>query len=219
MPTPVAPEPSTSPNTTHSKLSVDYNLVSKRAKIQLGSLLLESTLISEVTLDAALKLQSMVEEGLCSPEQAAKGLFKFHSKGQAIGEYLPEFDAVVLPVREKKLGQVGAQPQGGALTKAALDLLVKAKVLNEADIKAALAARAKVGGDVPSLLTAAGKLEKKTYQAAVICLPMIREGFMKLEQCVIALNYCAKSKVDFDTALDEMGWQNPRKLRKDLFGG
>ncbi len=197
-------------------MPVDYNLVSKRAKIQLGKLLLESTLISEVTLDAALKLQTMVEEGLCSPEQAAKGLFKFHSKGQAIGEYLTDFDAVVLPeVQKKKPNEVRAH--SGAQAKAAFDLLVKAGLLSESDINAAAATRAKVGGDMAQLLQSAGKLNKQTFDAAVICLPMIREGFLKLEQCIIALNYCSRSRVDFDTALDEMGWQNPRKLRKDLF--
>jgi hypothetical protein len=105
----------------------------------------------------------------------------------------------------------------GAQAKAAFDLLVKAGLLTESDINAAAAARAKVGGDMAQLLQSAGKLDKQTFDAAVICLPMIREGFLKLEQYIIALNYCSRSRVDFDTALEEMGWQNPRKLRKDLF--
>ncbi|MBI2810293.1 MAG: hypothetical protein HYX67_05655 [Candidatus Melainabacteria bacterium] len=215
-PPPAPAEPAPAPAPAPAKMPVDYNLVSKRNKIQLGTLLYESTLISETTLDAALKLQSMVEEGLCSPDQAAKGLYKFHTKGQAIGEYLTDYDAVVLPpLQKKKPNEVRAH--SGAQAKAAFDLLVKAGLLTESDINAAAATRAKVGGDMAQLLQSANKLDKGTFDAAVICLPMIREGFMKLEQCIIALNYCNRSRVDFDTALDEMGWQNPRKLRKDLF--
>jgi hypothetical protein len=222
MPAPLPPEPAPPPPpAAPAKMQIDYNLVSKRAKVQLGKLLLESTLISETTLDAALKLQTLVEEGLCTPDLAAKGLFKFHTKGQAIGEYLTDFDAVVLPPVQKRLGgKVDAnavRSHSSGQAKAAFDLLIKAGLLTDADINAAAAARAKVGGDMAQLLQSAGKLDKITFESAVTCLPMIREGFLKLEQCIIALNYCNRSRVDFDTALDEMGWQNPRKLRKDLF--
>jgi hypothetical protein len=34
---------------------------------------------------------------------------------------------------------------------------------------------------------------------------------MKVEQCIIALNYCSRSRVGFDAALEELGWPNPRK--------
>ncbi len=40
---------------------------------------------------------------------------------------------------------------------------------------------------------------------------------MKLEQAaIISAQLLPRSRVDFDTAIDEMGWQNPRKLRTDL---
>jgi hypothetical protein len=222
-PLPLEPAPPPLPplNNTPAKMPVDYNLVSKRAKVQLGQLLLDSTLISETTLDAALKLQSLVEEGLCSPDLAAKGLYRYHAKGQAIGEYLTDFDAVELPTVQKKPPGKPADPNqlrshSGGQAKAAFDLLIKAGLLTEADINNAASARAKVGGDMAQLLQSAGKLDKVTFDSAIICLPMIREGLMKLEQCIIALNYCNRSRVDFDTALDEMDWPNPRKLRKDL---
>ena len=100
--------------------------------------------------------------------------------------------------------------------KPAFDLLEKAGILSSDDVKDALAVRKKHGGDLVGILEAANKLNRKTVDAAFICLPLIREGLMKSEQCIIALNYCSRMRVGFDEALDEMGWQNPRKLRSDL---
>lgn len=95
-------------------------------------------------------------------------------------------------------------------------MLQKAGILTESDVKDALDVRQTIGGDLVSILESAGKLNKKTVDAAFVCLPLIREGLMKTEQCIIALNYCSRMRVGFDEALDEMGWQNPRKLRTDL---
>lgn len=112
----------------------------------------------------------------------------------------------------------GGDGPGGAKRnlKPAFDLLQKAGILTESDVKDALDVRQKIGGDLVSILESAGKLNKKTVDAAFVCLPLIREGLMKTEQCIIALNYCSRMRVGFDEALDEMGWQNPRKLRTDL---
>lgn len=114
--------------------------------------------------------------------------------------------------------QAGQAPKGKPVRdlKGAFDLLIKAGILTESDITTAQNVRAKHGGDVVQILQAASKVDTKTVDAAVTCLPLIREGLMKLEQCIIALNYCSRMRVGFDEALDEMGWQNPRKLRTDL---
>jgi hypothetical protein len=178
-------------------------------------LLIESTLISETTLDAALKIQELVEEGLITTEMAPRALYGFHSKGMAIGEYLPDFDQVKLPTDKNKVAMTARARSANEL-KPAFDLLQKAGILTESDLNVALGVRQKHGGDLVQILEAAKKLDRKTLDAAICCQPLIREGLMKLEQCIIALNYCSRSRVDFDTALDEMDWPNPRKLRKDL---
>lgn len=110
----------------------------------------------------------------------------------------------------------GAKPKPVRDLKGAFDLLIKAGILTESDITTAQNVRNKHGGDVVQILQAASKVDTKTVDAAVTCLPLIREGLMKQEQCIIALNYCSRMRVGFDDALEEMGWQNPRKLRSDL---
>lgn len=37
---------------------------------------------------------------------------------------------------------------------------------------------------------------------------------MKTEQCVIVLNYCNRSRVGFDEAIDELNWENPKHAKK-----
>jgi len=147
---------------------------------------------------------------------APRALYGFHSKGQAIGEYLPDFDAVKLPKTEAQQ-RAAPRPRTGNELKPAFDLLQKAGIITENDLNVAMGVRQKHGGDLIQILDAAKKLDRKTLDAAIISLIMIREGLMKLEQCIIALNYCSRSRVDFDTALEELDWPNPRKLRKDLF--
>ena len=94
---------------------------------------------------------------------------------------------------------------------ATFDLMQKASLLKNEDLQTAHAVYKKHGGDIVQMLAAAGKMDATTYKAAEICIPLIQENKMKVEQCIIALNYCVRSRVDFDTALDQLGWQNPRK--------
>lgn len=171
------------------------------------------------TLDAALKLQEMVRDEKMSPEAAPEALKKLHSMGRNIDQYLTDADLTSAGKQARQSGPgSGTLPQSPqqaqvADTKAAFDLLQKAGLLNEADLKTASQVRAKHGGDMVQILQSAGKLDRTTYDAATICLPLIREGLMKVEQCIIALNYCNRSRVGFDAALDELGWPNPRKKK------
>ena len=70
------------------------------------------------------------------------------------------------------------------------------------------------GGDIRNILQAAGKVDSKTMSAAMICASLVKASSMKVEQCIIALNYCSRSRVGFDEALEELRWENPRKSGK-----
>ncbi|MEZ4533893.1 MAG: hypothetical protein R3D26_02635 [Cyanobacteriota/Melainabacteria group bacterium] len=220
-----------------SFVPVDYHLLDKRSNVLIGSLLKDAELISNVTLEAALKLQEMVREEKLSAEKAPSVLKRLHQMGADIDQHLTPEDLIRKPKKRPPeaaqakprppapsasapQGAQGAQGQQGEKPKRnlkpAFDLLEKAGILSPDDVKDALAVRKKHGGDLVGILEAANKLNRKTVDAAFICLPLIREGLMKSEQCIIALNYCSRMRVGFDEALDEMGWQNPRKIRTDL---
>jgi hypothetical protein len=88
--------------------------------------------------------------------------------------------------------------------------LEKAGLLKHEDLQTAHTVYKKHGGDIVQILTASGKLDSTTYKAAEVCVPLIANSKMKVEQCIITLNYCSRSRVDFDSALEEMGWDKPR---------
>lgn len=197
--------------------------------MQLGKLLVDSKIISQTTLDAALKLQELVEDNQLTLEQAPGALTRYHTKGAAIGEFInlpePEHDEQKPdPKKPMKIFNEANEtaklpitpPRSSAEAKATFDLLIKAGILSDTDMKSASEVRRKHGGDIIQILQSASKVDKFTFEAAVACLPLIELGLMKLEQCCIALQYCNRMRVDFDTALDELGWTNPRKVRKDL---
>ncbi|HNB16233.1 MAG TPA: hypothetical protein PLC15_12680, partial [Candidatus Obscuribacter sp.] len=223
---PAQPYPQTS--MPEPKIPLDYHLIDKRANILLGTLLKEAGLISEPTLEAALKLQELVRDEKLTTEKAPDVLKRLHAMGGSIDQYLTKGDlekpaGLQAGSRQAVAGheQAQARPQAPAQggqrdLKGAFDLLQKAQLLTESDLTTAVNVRKKHGGDVVQILEAAGKVHQKTVEAALTSLPLIREGLMKIEQVIMALNYCERMRVGFDEALDEMGWQNPRKLRTDL---
>lgn len=205
----------------------------KRANVLLGTLLVEAGLVTTPTLNAALKIQELVRDEKMDQEQAYDALKRLHSMGASIDDYLSPTDFKSGKVASNKPKPAPGQTGGGGSAPSAsassgskgpavdpekqremhatFDLLQKAGLLSEADLKSAQAVRSKHGGDMVQILKSAGKLEMKTYDAALICIRLIHVGKMKVEQCIIALNYCSRSRVGFDEAMEELNWPNPRK--------
>ncbi len=229
---------------------IDMSLISKTQTLDIGTLLLNAHLIKQSTLEAALKIQGMVDDGKLDPEIAPAALERFHGEGSKIDAYLSgdvlekmrdkAKQAPVVPPPKPTTAQASV-PAGGApgapaadgkqaapvkkgqkspeeiqKIRNAFDLLKQAGIITDTDIQTAQTVLRKHGGDIVEILVSAGKFDKNTFEAAHIVRPLIDATLMKLEQAIIVLNYCCRSRVDFDTAIDEMGWQNPRKLRTDL---
>ncbi len=204
-PAPPSPQP----------MPIDLGLISKRTDVTLNSLLLESGLLNSQSLDAALRMQDLVEEKQLTSRDAARVLARYHTKGKTIEQFIA--------VAMQELGDGGsgaaaggapagaAQGQAMVSVKDALDLLVRSGVLTDNDIQTANEVRKKHGGDISKILAAASKLDEKTFEAAVICVPLIRDGAMKMEQVSIALQYCSRMRTSFDDACAEINWPNPRK--------
>ncbi len=210
---------------TENKI-VDYSLVSKPNTILLGELLVASGLINENSLNASLKIQELVKDGKILLTKAGAILKKYHDRGKVIDQFLDqndwslnEEDKVLESVNSSKsiankptVNKSGFSPE----LQACFDLLVKAGILSETDLESAINVRKKHGGSVVQILQAAQKMDQNTFDCAKTCLPLIKEGLMKVEQCIIVINYSSRSRVTFDEALAEMNWVNPRKVRKDL---
>lgn len=149
----------------------------------LGEILVGAGLISIEALKAALNLQEVVRGGALTKEEAVEAFIKEH---------------------------FGAGKGGSASEeKRAIELLRQAGLLNEQDMQAAEAVRNKHGGEVAKILAAAGKMDSITYEAAKTCVNLIGEERLKLEQAIIALHYCQRSRISFEEAVQELGWEKP----------
>ena len=215
-------------------MRIDMGLLEKRPNILLGTLLTDAELITEPTLDAALKIQDLVRESRIDASRAADILKHYFSMGAAIEDYIDPSDFI----KKKETSAAGqaasttmprpaARPAPKPEPKPrvlfppvdkedltiAVDLMVKAGLLAQNDVDTATKVLAKHNGDIREALLAADKLDLSTLEAALICASLVRVSSMESGQCIIALNYCSRSRVGFDEALDEMGWENPRKSR------
>lgn len=237
-------------------MRADSDLISKRPNVMLGHFLVESGLIPESTLDAALQLQGMVKAGTLKMELAAEAVRRAHNRGGKVdstaftatppSQPLKEAEVVAPPLGQilvdaglisvgilkaalnlQEVVRTGALSKedaveafitehfgkggkyGNRTTQKSLDLLKKAGLIQEQDVQAALNVRKRHGGEVAKILVAAGKVDKGTLEAAAKCQGLIEENRLKVEQAIIALHYCQRSRVSFDEAVDELGWEKP----------
>ncbi len=193
-----------------STLPMDASLFSKHSEISLINLLREAELITEPVLAAALKVNDLVQDGKLAVGQAIQALKKHCSKGAAIEDYI---DESMLSTGKSSPDKTKLAPKTKTMSKefsAAFDLLQTAGLLSKDDLATAKNVSRKHGGNLVSILEAAQKLDEKTFSAALICIELLNKSLMKTEQCVIALNYCNRSRVGFDEAMEELSWENPR---------
>jgi hypothetical protein len=191
--------------------SMDYELSPRGTNILLGTLLFEAGMINKPTLDAALKLQDMVREERITIADAPENLKRLHDMGASIEQYVTKSEGIRKPPPAPTPNRSGPTKEQVSEQRAVFDLLQKSGLVKEEDLKSASAVRNKHGGDMVQILQAAGKMDPATYSAAATCVPLIRDNKMKVEQCIIAINYCNRSRVDFETALEELNWPNPLK--------
>jgi hypothetical protein len=188
--------------------SNEAKAIATKAQLILCKLLNSAGLINEAALLAAMKLQELIEAGKIQSSMAPGFLARYHFAGASINAYIQQ---------EETLPNSGNQTlQRLPSLESPYDLLHRAGILTNADIQAAQKVSSKNGGDLTQILKAAGNLEPSTLLAARTCLAIIRAGLMQLEQSVTILRHCQSQKVDFDTALNQLGWPDPRKLRPDL---
>jgi hypothetical protein len=164
----------------------DDNRDAKAVAPPLGQILVETGLISIAVLKAALNLQEVVRTGAMTKEDAVEAFIREHF-GLA--------------------GKHGTSEPAEAVK--AIDLVKKTGLLQEQDFQAAVSVKLKHGGEVAKILAAAGKLDTNTYEAAVKCNELMEQGRLKMEQAIIALHYCQRSRAAFDDAVEEMGWEKP----------
>jgi hypothetical protein len=166
----------------------------------LGQVLTEKKLINKDTLASALRLQEMVDNGTLSPVGSAEVLKQIHINGLSIVQAVAELG--LLPQRSHETVRLG-------------ELLKLAGLITEPDIQEALRLSLKNSSLVGKILLISGLIDEHTLHAALRCQFLLREGFLKQEQAIIALHYCQRLQCSLDDALDELGWTVSTRRRLD----
>jgi hypothetical protein len=161
----------------------------------IGNVIVDSGLITRELVSAALRLQTMVQQGTLTALQAAEALAQVHAKGLSISAAIAE------------LGLLKGHPHE---TIRLGELLTVAGFITPSDIDKAVELSTKNSALIGKMLLVSGAIDESTLHASLRCQFLIREGFLKMEQAIIALNYCQRKQVSFDEAMDELGWKlNP----------
>ncbi|PWT96365.1 MAG: hypothetical protein C5B53_09830 [Candidatus Melainabacteria bacterium] len=160
-------------------------------QLPVGRIMQQTGLISQPVLESALQLQEMVASGSLNSLQAAQAL-----RQVAIQRYS-------LPQALAELGTKEGEPKGSAKLG---DILKAAGVVTEKDIKRAVELSTKNSALVGKMLVAAGTIDEQMLYAALRCQFLVRDGFLEIEQAVIALKRCQQTGKTLDEVIRELGW-------------
>jgi len=201
------------------------DLLSKGSpNLLLGHLFVESGIIPEKCLDAALKLQELVRKGQMNNEQAVLAMKRTAELGGYIDDDIIEWAKDPEAVQKRAGRSAGAAsapgkgPAGPAAAKAAppaqardnvasqriADLLKQAGLVSEEDLETARKVKSKHGGDISQILVSAGRLNSKTVDAAADVQNLVAVGRLRIDKAIMALHYCERMRVGLKEALSEL---------------
>jgi hypothetical protein len=164
----------------------------KRATPLLGEILVKAEVINNSLLLAVLKLQEVVRSGAMTQNEACQA-FK---RELASGKSQKSSSSVITAAQQE----------------AVVSLLVEAGLLSKNDKDTAYRVQRRHGGKIDNILAAAGKVSKKTFAAGIECERLLAQKKIKIEQVMIALNYCERSRVGLKEAIVDLGWQHDLDL-------
>jgi tetratricopeptide (TPR) repeat protein len=165
--------------------------------LPIGQIFVGQGFLSDDTLDAALKLQDMVETDSLDGHQAAQALRKVQETG--------------LPVEEvvQQLGQVIDQQT--VQTEIPFEtLLTLARIISEEEIHHAIELVRATPEILGKVLALTGYVPEISGDAAVRCHWLINNGYLNQDDALVALDFClqkqTEAEITFDEALEELGW-------------
>ncbi len=129
-----------------------------------------------------LKIQEMVGNGTLHALQAAEALRQIVLKNISIAQAVAELGLLKSdPSETIRLGEI----------------LQAAGVISEDDINKAIELSTKNSALVGKMLLVSGMIDEGMLHSALRCQFLLREGFLKMEQAVVALNHCQKKSRPF----------------------
>lgn len=185
------------------------NLIDKsQPNLLLGHLFVESGMVPEKCLDAALKLQEYVRQGKITNESAIIALKRLAVTGSELSEELIEWaknpDKSPPPAGRPSFNEPRPRPRDNPAMQKVIELLQQAGLVSEADLETARKVKSKHGGDLGQILVSAGKIGGKTLEAATECQIYIQHSRLRVDKAIMALHYCERMRVGFKEACEEL---------------
>lgn len=172
------------------------DLISKSPKTMLGNMFVEAGILPEPALEAALKLQELMRQGLLTDDGAIEALkYAANHDGQLEESLEKKYWAV------KQKPKIGQAPQDRLLP---IDLIKEAGIVSEQDVQAAQNVRRKHGGEVANILVSAGKILPESLKAATRLVDLIIYGRMRQDVALSIIQRCQKQNCDIETACRDM---------------
>jgi hypothetical protein len=104
---------------------------------------------------------------------------------------------------QAKLQSPQAQP---VVPMTEIDLLKVAQVITDSDVAKAAEITSRLGGQLSAMLIADGKIERSLLEVAKRCTSLVNANVLDLGRAIILLNYSQRVRLDFDQAVEELGW-------------
>lgn len=154
----------------------------------------------ETSMDKQLSLaDTLINQGSVSKQifDKATELFKKVSTGQiALNDATTQVHRVVFGDPEH-----GEGPPSPVLG----ELLKMTGMVSEDDITEAISLSNKYPSLIGKMLVLSGAIDEATLIASLRCQFLLKHGYLRVEDAVVALQYSKKNKVSFDDALEELG--------------
>lgn len=165
-------------------------------EMPIGQVLVDCGYVSREVLNTALKFQEMVVNGTLNALQASEALRQVSTRNISMAQSVAELGLLKSEQAETiKLGEI----------------LKAAGIVTEDDIKGAIDLSARNSALIGKILLVTGLINEQTLHASLRAQFLVREGFLRMEQAIIALNHCEKHNCSFDDALQELGWVMPTR--------
>jgi CBS domain-containing protein len=172
-------------------------------EMPIGQVLVDCGYISREVLNTALKFQEMVVNGTLNALQASEALRQVATRSISMAQSVAELGLLKSEQTETiKLGEI----------------LKAAGIVTEDDIKSAIDLSARNSALIGKILLVTGLINEQTLHASLRAQFLVREGFLRMEQAIIALNHCEKHSCSFDDAIQELGWTMPTPSRVKMPG-
>lgn len=165
----------------------------------IGQILVEDDFIPKAALDAALKLQQLVANDKISGLQAADALRVVHSRQISVEQAIREL--------------TGKHTEDHKTINLA-ELLKMCGFVTDKEVQEATERALQNPKITTQLFLSAGILDEAILNAAMRCHFLLDKKALQIDQAIIALNYCQRSRISFDDTLEEFGWQPPPELRQ-----